>query len=133
MVDELLLEWSRVLFAGFGMPPEYDTMGIGVDPELCRRFGAWDGPDLVAAATVVVEGDTAGMFGASTLLSHRRRGAQSALLSARLREAVAAGAHWISAETGVETPGNPNSSLHNLRRAGLVDLYERANWTWRSR
>jgi ribosomal protein S18 acetylase RimI-like enzyme len=133
VAEEHLRRWSRVLFAGFGMPPEFDTMGIGVDPELCRRFGAWDGPELVAAATVVVEGDAAGMFGASTLPDHRRRGAQSALLAARLHEAVAAGARWISAETGVETPGNPNSSLHNLRRAGLVDLYERVNWTWRAR
>jgi hypothetical protein len=131
--EDRFAQWARVLFAGFGMPPELDSMGVGADPELCHRFAAFDdGGDIVAAASVMIDGDTAGLFGAGTLPGHRRRGAQSGLIAARVRAAVEAGARWISAETGVETPEEPNSSLHNLRRAGLLDRYERPNWVWRA-
>ena len=125
-------QWARVLVSGFGMPPALEGLAAAADPGLVRRFAAWDGPDLVAAASVVLDGDAAGLFGASTLPGHRGQGAQSALIAARLRAAVDAGARWISAETWPETPEAPNSSLHNLRGAGLVDLYERPNWVWRA-
>ncbi|MCZ2849923.1 hypothetical protein [Modestobacter sp. VKM Ac-2978] len=125
-------EWARVLISGFGMPPVFEGLGAAADPELVHRFAAWDGRDLVASASVVVDGDAAGLFGASTLPGHRGQGAQSALIAARLGAAVDAGARWVSAETSTETPESPNSSLHNLRAAGLVDLYERPNWVWRA-
>ncbi|MCZ2828877.1 hypothetical protein O2W14_08545 [Modestobacter sp. VKM Ac-2986] len=128
-----LAAWARVLFSGFGMPPAYDSMGTGVDPTVCHRWAAWDGDRIVAGATVVIDGDAAGMFGAATLPGDRRRGAQSALLAARLYDAAGAGVRWVSAETGAEAAGQRNPSLHNLRRAGLVDLYERPNWLWRAR
>jgi GNAT superfamily N-acetyltransferase len=123
-------EWAHVLLRGFGFPPVQEPLfGRALDPAF-TRVAAWDGPAMVAAASSFVEGDVVALFGASTLPSHRRRGAQSALLALRVREAVAAGARWVSAETGVESPDAPNPSLHNLRRAGLVDLYERQNWVW---
>ena len=80
----------------------------------------------------MVDGDAAGLFGAATLATHRGRGAQSGLLAARLRAAAEAGVRWVSAETGAEAPGSHNPSLHNIRRAGLVDVYERPNWLWRA-
>lgn len=125
--------WVRVLMGGFGMPPVFEGLGAVTDPAVVRRFGAWDGPELVAAASLVVDGDTAGLFGAATLPGHRLAGAQSALIGARLQAAADAGVRWVDAETGTETAESPNSSLHNLRRAGLVGLYERPNWVWRRR
>lgn len=72
------------------------------------------------------------MFGGATLPFARGRGAQSALLAARAREAHALGCRWLVAETGAETPGTHNSSLHNMMRMGFTALYQRQNWTWRS-
>jgi hypothetical protein len=37
----------------------------------------------------------------------------------------------MSAETWQETEGTHNSSLHNMKRAGFVELYDRRNWVWR--
>jgi ribosomal protein S18 acetylase RimI-like enzyme len=133
VAEHQLAEWARVLFSGFGMPADYDVLGTSADPAVFRRFGAWDGDRLVAAASLVVDGDAGAMFGAATLPGHRGRGAQSGLLAARLRAAAEAGIRWVSAETGAETPEWRNPSLHNIRRAGLVDLYERPNWLWRAR
>jgi hypothetical protein len=60
-----------VLFAGFGMPPVSEILGAVADPELVQRFAAWDVPDLVASASVVVDGDAAGLIGARALPGHR--------------------------------------------------------------
>jgi hypothetical protein len=56
----------------------------------------------------------------------------------RVEMARALGAAWCSAETWREDPGHEdpsmhhNPSLHNMRRAGFVDCYERTNWVWRA-
>jgi GNAT superfamily N-acetyltransferase len=58
----------------------------------------------------------------------RGRGAQSALIAARLEAARRAGCHWACVETSADTPEKPNPSTHNLRRLGFTDAYERPNW-----
>jgi GNAT superfamily N-acetyltransferase len=72
------------------------------------------------------------MFGGATLPEARGRGAQSALLTARVRAATGEGCRWLVAETGAEGPGEHNPSLHNMVRVGFEPLYERANWLWRA-
>jgi hypothetical protein len=60
------------------------------------------------------------------------RGAQSALIAARMRAAIDAGCGLLVAETGDEQPGEHNTSLHNLLRLGFRVLYKRQNWVWRA-
>ena len=52
-------------------------------------------------------------------------------MSVRVADALEAGADWITCETGAETAESPNPSLHNMRRLGLGEQYERVNWIWR--
>lgn len=124
-------EWAYVLLEGMGMPHELDSLFTATGDEAFRHVAAWDGDRMVAAATLFVDGDSAHMFGASTLPSHRNRGAQAALVALRLQEAIAAGVQWIVAETWQESQESPNPSLHNLVRAGFAELYVRPNWIWR--
>lgn len=51
-----------------------------------RQFAVWEGDRIIAVASVYLNGDCAGMSGAATLPEGRRRGAQSALLTARARD-----------------------------------------------
>jgi hypothetical protein len=130
-------EFARVMCTGFQMPldsalpgwfaraPRWGEAGF-------TTYGAWDGDDLVATATLFVRGEIGTLSGAATLPSHRGRGAQGALMVRRINDAVAAGCAWVTCETGAETPENPNPSLHNMRRMGLTELYERRNWIWRA-
>jgi hypothetical protein len=60
------------------------------------------------------------------------RGAQSALIAARMRTAIEAGCELLVAETGDEKPGEHNTSLRNLLRLGFRVLYKRRNWIWRA-
>ncbi|MFC4783000.1 GNAT family N-acetyltransferase [Nocardioides sp. MAHUQ-72] len=122
-------EYGRVIRTGFGMPadpameawfaevPAYDGDWV--------TYGAWDGDELAAVANLFVHGEVATLSGAATLPAFRGRGAQSALMAARLREGTARGCHWVSTETWPESPGNPNPSQHNMRRLGLAELYLR--------
>jgi ribosomal protein S18 acetylase RimI-like enzyme len=79
----------------------------------------------------VAETGAVAIFGAATLPEGRNRGAQRALLDVRFREARDRGLRFASAETWLESEGNPNPSQHNLRRAGLTEVHTRPNWVWR--
>jgi GNAT superfamily N-acetyltransferase len=93
-----------------------------------RHLGAFDGEQLVGAGALFVHGDTAWFGSAATAATHRGRGAQSALIAARIDAAREAGCRWVAVETAADPPEKPNPSTHNLRRMGFRDLYERANW-----
>ncbi|MFI7608197.1 GNAT family N-acetyltransferase [Micromonospora sp. NPDC049366] len=128
-------EWADVVLRGFGMPTAgglAEMMAASVDDPRCHPYGVWDGPDLVAAANLFVHGPVGALNAGATLPSHRRLGAQSALIVARAEAARAAGCRWLVAETGKPAEGAVNQSLVNLERAGLRVRYARQNWRWRA-
>jgi len=129
-------EFARVMCVGFGMPLDSPLPGWfrGVPGQAAagfRAYGAWQGDVLVATATLFAAHGIATLAGAATLPEYRRLGAQSALMARRIRDAAALGCQWVTSETGAETAESPNPSLHNMRRIGLTELYERRNWVWR--
>jgi len=63
-----------------------------------------------------------------TLEPYRRRGAQTALIGARVEMAAGLGCTDVVSETYPFLP----SSYHNLLRAGFVDLYSRSIYRWDS-
>ncbi|PZG20937.1 N-acetyltransferase [Nonomuraea aridisoli] len=127
-------EWATVMMTTFGMPmPDMiDLAASNVGKPNWRQYAVWDDERIVAVGSLFINGECANMFGGATLPESRGRGAQSALLTARVQAAQAAGCRWLVAETGVEGPGDHNSSLHNMLRAGFERLYDRTNWIWRA-
>ena len=130
-------EFARVMCAGFEMPLDSALPGWFAGLPSWREagfttYGAWEGTQLVATASLFVHDGVGTLSGAATLPSHRGRGAQTALMVRRIRDAAARGCRWITGETGAESAEARNPSLHNMRRLGLVELYERRNWVWRS-
>jgi ribosomal protein S18 acetylase RimI-like enzyme len=114
---------------GNGLPPDFapgfnSTMGH----RGWRHYLALDGSRPVAAAALYVDGDIAWAGFAGTMPADRRRGAQSALLARRVRDAHAAGARWITCETTAESPERPNQSLRNMKRLGFEVTYELENY-----
>ncbi|UOZ03452.1 GNAT family N-acetyltransferase [Amycolatopsis sp. WQ 127309] len=125
--------WASAMMRAFGMPEESypDMAAATVGLPGWHAHAAWLDGELVGTGTVYVRGETAQMFGGAVLPAARRRGGQTALLAARARLAQKLGCRWLVAETGVEQPGEHNSSLHNMLRLGFERLYERRNWSWR--
>jgi hypothetical protein len=77
----------------------------------------------VATAALFVHDNTALLAGASTIPSGRRRGAQNALLDARLRHAVSRG---CDVAMMVAAPGS--ASQRNAERQGFRVAYTRTKW-----
>jgi GNAT superfamily N-acetyltransferase len=133
--DDEFEPWLDVVADGFAHP---DTQGAPSHEEFPREVVARAMRDLTAAAGVmryvalrdgvlaggasfrVAEG-VAQLTGAATAPAHRRRGVQTALLSARLADAAAAGC-----DIAVITTQPGSKSQQNAQRRGFDLLYTRA-------
>ena len=86
---------------------------------------AFAGDEPAASGALFVDGASAWLGIGATRPSFRRRGAQGALLAARIELARAHGATVLTSETGAHDRG---SSYRNIERAGFRAAYERPNW-----
>ncbi|MFI6759305.1 GNAT family N-acetyltransferase [Micromonospora sp. NPDC050417] len=125
-------KWATMLSVIFGMPEHFDSMiaGTGRRPDF-RPLAAWDGDEMVAGGSLFIDGDVASLNTGATKASHRNRGIQSALLTARAQAAAEAGCRWLVTETGKPTEGESNSSYNNMLRSGFTLLYARQSWIWK--
>jgi ribosomal protein S18 acetylase RimI-like enzyme len=95
---------------------ERDMAAAGVERYIALRDGVFAGGGAIRIAEGVAQ-----MAGAATAPEHRRRGVQTALLAARLGDAVAAGC-----DVAVVTTQPASRSQRNVQRAGFDLLYTRA-------
>jgi GNAT superfamily N-acetyltransferase len=133
--EEELGAWVDVLVEAELHP---DTQGVPQHEEFPREvlaaaerdFGALEGVRryvalrdgvLAGGASFRAAGGIAQFTGAATVPAHRRRGIQTALLSARLADAAAAGC-----DVAVITTAPGSKSQQNAQRRGFDLLYTRA-------
>lgn len=122
-------QFADAVLAGFGMPPALKPWLMAL-PERAgwQCFMALAGDVAVAGAALRMAGGIGWLGIGATRPEHRRRGAQSALLAARIEAGLAAGAEGFATETGRPLPGEPGPSFANIKRAGFRIAYERPNW-----
>ena len=122
-------EFGRVVAEGFGLPrtvaPWIGALA-GRAKWICVM--AFAGGAAVAAGAAYVSGRHVWLGLGATSASHRRRGAQNALLARRLSEAAARGAQVAVTETGERVPDKPSPSYRNILRAGFEEAYLRENY-----
>jgi GNAT superfamily N-acetyltransferase len=125
-------EWAAVVTTAFGMtaPGLAEMLAATVGHRLFRAYAVWAGDAIVAGANLFIADGVASLNAGATAPDFRGRGAQTALIHARIEAARAAGCRLVVSETGNPEPGDSNSSLNNLRRAGLQPVYRRRNWIW---
>lgn len=114
--------------------------GDGLTPELARSlaaivgapgwrcFVAFDGDEPAACGALYADGGHGWLGAATTLPQFRRRGAQGAILAARIEAGRADGVRRFGAETGERIQGRPDQSYRNILRAGFQEAYLRPNW-----
>ena len=73
-------------------------------------FVAYDGDEAAGAAALFAQGGVGWLGAAGTREEHRGKGAQTALLAARIRRAHELGLDAVATETGERSPGRPNAS-----------------------
>jgi hypothetical protein len=126
---ELAGEFGRIVAKEFGLPPavaSWVAAVVGRPNWVCVMALARGTP--IATGAVYVNGEYAWLGLGTTLASHRRQGAQNALLARRLAEAAARGARMAVTETGERVPDKPSNSYRNILRAGFEERYLRQNY-----
>ena len=91
-------------------------------------FVAYDGQTPAATGALYVVGTVGWLGMAGTLPEQRRKGAQGAILAARIEAAAEAGCEVVVTETGALEDGRPSNSYRNIVRAGFEERYVRANY-----
>jgi hypothetical protein len=121
--------FAETFGAVFGLP---DPLRVWIECSVgrhgWRHYLAFDGDQPVATGALFVYEQIGWLGVAATLRSHRRRGAQSAIIAQRIRDAAALGCRWLAAETSDNTPDQSHPSTHNLRRLGFEIAYLRPNY-----
>lgn len=118
---------------GFGVPPQLaPSFSCTVDKPGWHNYLGYDGEQPVATAGMFIKEDVAWLGQASTLESHRKRGAHSAMFARRIQDGLALGCKWFVTETWEDTPESPNPSYRNMLRAGFKLAYLRRNYAHNS-
>jgi GNAT superfamily N-acetyltransferase len=120
---------GQLVCAAFGMPPALAGWFASlVGRPGWRVFLGEAGGRIVATGSVFIDGTTAWLGVGATNADYRNRGAQNAMLAARINAAAAEGCTVLSTETGESIAGEVNPSLNNIRRAGFVQVCSRLNY-----
>jgi len=93
-----------------------------------RCFAAFEGDTPAGTGALFVTGKVGWLGAAGTLPELRGRGAQGALLGARIEAGREAGCATLVTETGEPVDGRPGGSYRNLLRAGFEPRYVRQNY-----
>ena len=120
---------GQLVCTAFGMPPALaGWFAALVGRPGWRVFVGEAGGRIVATGSLFVRAATAWLGVGATHAEFRKRGAQSALLAARINAAAAEGCTVLATETGESVAGEVNPSLSNIRRAGFVQVCSRLNY-----
>ncbi len=115
--------------AAFGMPAHLRPWPLSiVGRPSWRNYLAFDRDKPVAIASLRVQDGVGWLGNGATLPEYRRRGAQGALMSRRIRDGIDMQCEWFVTETDEETADHPNPSYHNMLRLGFRPAYLRANY-----
>jgi GNAT superfamily N-acetyltransferase len=121
--------FADVFLRSYGVPEVARAVLEGVPGSAgWRCFVAFDGDTPAAAGAIFLTGNVGWLGAAGTLPEFRRRGAQGALLAARIAAGREAGCETLVTETGEPVGGKPGASYRNLVRAGFEPLYVRQNY-----
>jgi GNAT superfamily N-acetyltransferase len=121
--------FGTIVARGFGLPDfAAEWFAAVAERPPFRLFLACDGDEPAGAGALFV-GDGVGWLGAAaTLPEHRRKGAQGAVLAARIRVARELGLRALATETGERTADRPSGSYRNILRLDFEEQYVRPNY-----
>ncbi len=124
--------FAEAAVRGFGSPVvSHEWLAALASSDGWHCFVAFDGAEPAGAGALFVDGETGWVGIGATAPEHRGKGAQSALLAARVAAAAEAGCSVVVTETGEPVDGRPNTSYRNILRAGFEPQYVRANYVLR--
>jgi GNAT superfamily N-acetyltransferase len=122
-------DFARIVAGSFDMPDWTTPLAanvVGRPGWSC--YVAYDGDRPAGAGALFVHDDVGWLGFGATLPEFRGRGAQSAMLAARIEDARKQGCSTVVTETGELEEGRPSSSYRNILRAGFREAGIRPNF-----
>jgi GNAT superfamily N-acetyltransferase len=122
-------DFAAVVVGGYGLPGWTDPFAanvVGRPGWSC--YVAYDGGQPAGAGALYVDGGVGWLGLGATLPEYRGRGAQSAILAARIEDARRQGCATVVTETGELADDRPSSSYRNILRAGFREAGVRPNY-----
>ena len=121
--------FGTIVARGFGLPDfAAEWFAAVAERPRFRLFLAYDGDEPAGAGALFVDDGVGWLGAAATLPEHRRKGAQGAILAARIRAARELGLSALATETGERTADLPSGSYRNILRLGFEEQYVRPNY-----
>jgi GNAT superfamily N-acetyltransferase len=122
-------DFGLAFAAGYGLPEDIGLwMARLHDREDWHCLVAYDGDEPVGTGALFVSGRMGWLGCAATLPTHRGRGAQGAILAARIDRARELGCTQLVTETGVARGTTIGPSHRNIVRSGFEPAYVRPNY-----
>jgi hypothetical protein len=118
-----------MMCAGFNFPANLMALWsaiVGKEGWSCF-FAELNGSTIATGAIYISDG-WAWLGGGATVPEFRNRGAQKALIAARLNEGAIQGVKSFVVETAQPTASDPNISHANLIATGFEQIYTRMNY-----
>ncbi len=97
------------------------------DPDW-HLYMSFDKDRPAGSGAIYIKGSFAYTDWAATHPDYRRRGSQTAILNARISDALDSGCATIVTMTGEAVPGDPQHSYNNILKRGFAEAYLRENW-----
>jgi GNAT superfamily N-acetyltransferase len=124
--------FGTVVRVSYELPEAIEPRLAGLRDAGWRCWVAFDGDDPAGAGALFAAEGVAYLGFAGTLPAHRGKGAQSALLAARIGAAAELGCDLVITETGERGGDRPSNSYRNILRAGFTEAAVTAHWLGRS-
>lgn len=123
------VDFAAIAATAFDMIPASQPAltALANDPHW-HLYMSFDGARPAGTGAVYISGNGAYTDWAATHPDFRRRGSQTAILNARIQEALNAGCTTIVTMTGEAVPGDPQHSYSNILKRGFSEAYLRENW-----
>jgi len=121
-------DFGEVVAAGYELEPFTVPWLAELPRTSWRCYVAYDGDEPAGAAALYTHDSAGYLCFAATRPEHRCKGAQSALLDRRIRDATKAGCKELFTETGERIPMKPSNSYRNILRYGFAEAYLRPNY-----
>jgi GNAT superfamily N-acetyltransferase len=124
--------FAHVVRVSYGLPEAVEPRIAGAPGAGWLCWLALEGDEPAATGGLYAAEGVAYLGLAGTMPELRGKGAQSALLAARIRHAAALGCDLLVTETGERRGNRPSNSYRNILRAGFTEQRVTANWLGRS-
>ncbi len=119
---------SRAVALAYGMPAVASAVAPLFWKPRWLLYAALDRDVVVGGGALFLDGHDAWLGMGAMLPDYRRRGGQRALMTQRIRDAIAAGATRIFSETGEPQEPGANPSLNNMERCGFEKVVTRTSF-----